>query len=51
MKVVRVELSDGQRMIGIRYPAELVEKAEEVLKEDKAIEAAQAVSVMIKPCI
>ncbi|XP_072033726.1 uncharacterized protein [Amphiura filiformis] len=41
MKVVRVELSDGERMIGIRYPSDLLDKAEQVFKENKAMEALQ----------
>ena len=45
MKVVRVELSDGERVIGVRYPAELVDPAEKIMKETKAMDALQTVSI------
>ena len=43
MRVVRVALSDEKRVIGIRYPECLVEIAEEAVREQKIIEAMQAV--------
>ena len=43
MRAVRVALSNGKRVIGIRYPECLVELAEELVREQKVIDVMQAV--------
>ncbi|XP_071502207.1 uncharacterized protein [Diadema antillarum] len=45
MKVVRVQLSDGERVVGIRYPHVLIPLAEAALREKKNLEKVQAVSL------
>ncbi|KAJ8310282.1 hypothetical protein KUTeg_012147 [Tegillarca granosa] len=41
IRVVRVKLDDGERVVGIRYPELLISEVEKVLKEQKAIENIQ----------
>eukprot|EP00057_Strongylocentrotus_purpuratus_P009593 XP_011664067.1 PREDICTED: protein strawberry notch homolog 1 isoform X3 [Strongylocentrotus purpuratus] len=41
MRVVRVQLSNGKRVIGVRYPSILIPVAEEDLKEKRVLEKVQ----------
>lgn len=41
IRVVRVKLDDGERVVGIRYPELLIPEVEKVLKEQNAIEKIQ----------
>nr|XP_054771437.1 uncharacterized protein LOC129279369 [Lytechinus pictus] len=42
MRVVRVQLSNGKRVIGVRYPSILIPIAEDDLREKKALEKVQS---------
>ena len=39
LRVVRVELDDGQRLVGLRYPEQLIPEATLFLKEQKFLDA------------
>jgi hypothetical protein len=41
IRVVRVKLNDGERVVGIRYPQLLIPEVEKTLKEQRFIENAQ----------
>ena len=38
IRVVRVQLNDGERVVGVRYPKVLISEVEKVLKEQKMLE-------------
>ena len=39
LRVVRVELDNGQRLVGLRYPEQLIPEATLFLKEQKLLDA------------
>ena len=39
--MVRVQLNDGERVVGIRYPAILIQEVEKAMKEQQMMEKAQ----------
>ena len=39
MRVVRVELDSGQRLVGLRYPEQLIPEVTLFLKEQKQVDA------------
>ena len=39
MRVVRVELDGGQRLVGLRYPEQLIPEVTLFLKEQKQVDA------------
>ena len=39
LRVVRVELIDGQRLVGLRYPEVLIAEVAALLSEQKEVEA------------
>lgn len=41
IRVVRVKLNDGERVVGVRYPQILISEVEETLREQNALEAVQ----------
>ena len=41
IRVVRVQLNDGERIVGIRYPELLIQEVERAMKEQKMLEKAQ----------
>ena len=38
MRIVRVELDSGQRLVGLRYPEQLIPEATLFLKEQKGVD-------------
>ena len=46
LRVVRVELDNGERLIGLRYPHVLISDAEQYLKEQKSIGNSGTVSLV-----
>lgn len=39
LRVVRVQLDNGERIVGIRYPSILIPEVEKVLKDQQAMES------------
>lgn len=48
LRVVRVELDSGQRLVGLRYPEQLIPEVTLFLKEQKVIDSV-LVSVILCP--
>lgn len=44
LRVVRVELDSGERLVGLRYPDILISEAERYIKEQKLVLRQQTVS-------
>lgn len=49
MRVVRVKLNNGERMVGVRYPAVLVPHVERMMKERQ--EAEQLILQVMSTCV